>query len=68
MKISMSVMIILTTLFLCGTIFMVHAYRKNATRKKEKLFKDAIKGENLSFNNKEQWNNNFIGLDESQNV
>lgn len=68
MKISMSVMIILTTLFCVVPFLWFMLIGKNATRKKEKLFKDAIKGENLSFNNKEQWNNNFIGLDESQNV
>jgi hypothetical protein len=41
---------------------------KNNTRKKEKIFKEAIKGENVSFNTKEQWNNNFIGFDESKNI
>jgi len=41
---------------------------KNNARKKEKLFKDAVKNENLSFNTKEQWNNNFIGIDESKNI
>jgi hypothetical protein len=68
MKISMSVMIILTTLFCVLPFAWFMFIGKNNSRKKEKLFKDAIKDENLSFNTKEQWNNNFIGIDESKNI
>lgn len=68
MKISMTVMIILTTLFCVLPFLWFMIIGKNNTKKKEHLFIDAIKGENLKFNIKEQWNNNFIGLDESQNV
>lgn len=68
MKISMPVMIILTALFCVLPFISFMLIGKNNTKKKEKLFKAAIIGENLSFNIKEQWNNNFIGLDESQNI
>ena len=68
MKISMSVMIILTTLFCVLPFAWFMLIGKNNARKKEKLFKDAVKNENLSFNTKEQWNNNFIGIDESKNI
>ncbi len=64
----MFVMIILTTLFCVLPFAWFMFIGKNNTRKKEKLFKDAIKDENLSFNTKEQWNNNFIGIDESKNI
>jgi hypothetical protein len=41
---------------------------KNNRNKNEKLLKDYIKAEDVSFNIKEQWNNNFIGIDESKNI
>ncbi|SDB31632.1 hypothetical protein SAMN03097699_0665 [Flavobacteriaceae bacterium MAR_2010_188] len=64
----MSVMIVLTTLF-CVLPYLYFMLMGNYnTKKKEKLFKDAIKGENLTLNNKEQWNDSFIGLDESRNI
>ena len=68
MKISMSVMIILTTLFCVIPFISFMIIGKNNSKKREKLFKDAIKGESLTPNIKEQWNHNFIGLDKSQNI
>lgn len=68
MKISISVMIIFTTLFCVLPYLWFILIGKNNSKKNEKLFKDVIKGENVSFNTKEQWNNNFIGIDESKNI
>lgn len=68
MKISISVMIIFTTLFCVLPYLWFILIGKNNSKKNEKLFKDVIKKENMSFNTQEQWNNNFIGLNESQNI
>ena len=68
MKVSMSVMIIFTTLFCVLPFAWFMLIGKNNTRKKEKLFKNAVKNENLSLTNNEQWNNNFIGIDEAKNM
>ncbi|MBP0904025.1 hypothetical protein ACFSKN_09260 [Mariniflexile gromovii] len=68
MKISISVMIIFTTLFCILPYIWFIFIGKNNTKKNEKLFKDVIKKENMSFNIEEYWNNNFIGLNESQNI
>jgi len=68
MKISMSVMIILTTLFCVIPFAWFIPIGKINTRKKEKQFKDAIRDDHLSFNTKEQWNNNFIAIDESKKI
>lgn len=68
MKISISVMIIFTTLFCVLPYLWFILVGKNNSKKNEKLFKDVIKKENMSFNTQEQWNNNFIGLNESQNI
>ncbi len=68
MKISITVVIILTT-FLCVLPFLwFMLIGKNATRKKEKIFRDLIKKENLSLSQEEQWNNNFLGIDETKKV
>ncbi len=64
----MSVIIILTTLFcVLPYLWFVFIARTN-TKKIKKQIKDAIKSENVSFSKKEQWNNNFIGIDESKNL
>ena len=68
MKVSISVMIIFTTLLCVLPFVWFMLMGKNTTRKNGKLFKNVIKEENASFNVKEQWNNNFIGIDESKNV
>lgn len=68
MKIPMLVMIIITTVLCLLPFVWFMLIGKNNTRKKEKLFKDALKAENVSLSNKEQWNNSFIGLDTSKNI
>ena len=68
MKISMSVMIVFTTIFCVLPFAWFMLIGKNNARKKEKLFKDAVKNDDLHFTTKEQWNNNFIGIDESKNI
>jgi len=65
MKISMSVVIILTTLFCVLPYIWFVFITKNNNNKYKKLIKDALKKENVSFSTKEQWNNNLIGIDES---
>lgn len=68
MKISMMVMMIFTTLFcLVPYIWFIFIGQKNI-KKKKKQFTNTIKDLNLSFTVKEQWNNNFIGYDESHNM
>ena len=61
-------MIIFTTLICVLPYLWFILIGKNNSKKNEKLFKDVIKRENVSFNTKEQWNNNFIGIDESKNI
>lgn len=68
MKISITAIIIYTTLFCVLPYLWFIFIGKNNSKKKEKLFKDVIKKENISFDTQEQWNNNFIGLNESQNI
>lgn len=68
MKLSMTVVIIFTTLSCVLPYLWFILIGKNNSKKNEKLFKDVIKGEDVSFNTKEQWNNNFIGIDESKNI
>lgn len=68
MKISMMVMMIFTTLFcLVPYIWFIFIGQKNI-KKKKKQFTNTINDLNLSFTVKEQWNNNFIGYDESHNM
>ena len=61
-------MIIFTTLFCVLPYLWFILIGNNNSKKNEKLFKDVIKRENVSLNTKEQWNNNFIGIDESKNI
>ena len=68
MKISISMIFIITTLFCLLPYLWFILIGKTNTKKQEKLFENAIKGENASLNTKEQWNNNFIGIDESKNI
>ncbi|MBK5214763.1 MAG: hypothetical protein JJE55_14010 [Flavobacteriaceae bacterium] len=68
MKISMSVVIILTTLCCVLPYIWFVFIAKNEAQKIKKLVKDAIKKENVSFNTKEQWHNNLIGIDETKNL
>ncbi|TVZ59897.1 hypothetical protein NA63_2439 [Flavobacteriaceae bacterium MAR_2010_105] len=68
MKIPMIVMIIIITLLCVLPYLWFIQIGKNNTKKKQKLFTDATKAENVSVNTKEQWNNNFIGIDTSKNI
>lgn len=68
MKISISVVIIFTILSVVLPYLWFVLIGNNNSKKNEKLFKDAITRENVSFNTKEKWNNNFIGIDESKNI
>ncbi len=68
MKISLIVIIILTTLLCVLPIIGFMLVGKNATRKKEKAFRDLLKKDNLTLSQEEQWNNNFIGIDEGKKV
>lgn len=65
MKISMSTTIIVTLLFCILPYLWFIFLGKTNTKKTAKLFKDAIKKENLSFSVKEQWHSNLIGIDKS---
>lgn len=68
MKISITVVIILTT-FLCILPFLwFMLIGKNTARKKEKIFRDLIKEQDLTISQQEQWNNNFVGIDEGKKV
>ena len=64
----MSAILIFTTLFVVLPYLWFILIGKINSNKNDKLFKDVIKRENMSFNTKEQWNNNFIGIDESKNI
>ena len=63
----MSVIHILTILFCVVPLIWIVLIGKNNNNKINKRFRDAIKRENLSFSLKEQWSNNFIGVDTSKN-
>ncbi|MCZ4318763.1 hypothetical protein O4H26_07160 [Aequorivita viscosa] len=67
MKISMSVVIILTTLCCVIPYIWFVFIGKNDTQKLKKLIKNAVKKENVLFSIKEQWNNNLIGIEETKN-
>jgi hypothetical protein len=68
MKISMSTIYIITTLFcVLPCIYFIFIGKKN-TNNKDKLFKDTLKDENVSLSLTEQWNNKFLGFDESKNM
>ena len=64
----MSAILIFTTLFVVLPYLWFILIGKINSNKNDKLFKDVIKREKMSFNTKEQWNNNFIGIDESKNI
>lgn len=64
----MSVIHILTILFCVVPLIWIVLIGKNNNNKINKRFKNAIKRENLSFSLKEQWSNNFIGLETSKNT
>ena len=67
MKISMSVIIILTILFCVLPCIWFVFVGKNNEKNIKKQLKDAIKREKMSFSVKEEWNNKFIGIDEIHN-
>ena len=68
MKISMSTIYIITTLFCVLPCIYFIFIGKNNTNKKDKLFKDTLKDENVSLSLTEQWSNKFLGFDESKNM
>lgn len=68
MKISMTVIIIITTLFCLLPYVWFIMSGQTTLKKKEKQFTNIIKDLNLSFDIKEQWNNNFIGYCQAKNV
>lgn len=68
MKISMMVIIIVTTLFCLLPYVWFIMSGQTSIKKKEKQFIKIIKDLNLSFEIKEQWNNNFIGFCQQKNV
>lgn len=67
-KISMSVIYTITTLSCVLPCIFFIFIGKNNTSKKEKLFKNTIRNENVSLSETEQWHNNFIGFDDYQNI
>lgn len=68
MKISLTLVTIVITLLAVLPFFWFMLIGKNTERKHKKRLEEIIKGENLILNQKEQWNNNFIGIDETKKV
>ena len=68
MKISITVVMILTTLFcLLPYVWFIMVGQIN-TKKKETQFTNIVKALQLSFTEKEQWNHNLMGYDKGQNT
>lgn len=68
MKISMSLVIIITTLFCVLPYIWFVFIAKNDAQKLKKIIADALKKENVSLSANEQWNKNLIGIDERKNL
>lgn len=68
MKISITVIIILTTLLCVLPFVWFMLIGKTNAKKKEKIFKMLTKERGLSISQHEQWNNNFIGIDVTINA
>ena len=66
MKISLTLVTLVITLLGVLPFFWFMYIGKNADRKHKKVLEELIKGENLILNQKEQWNNNLIGIDETK--
>lgn len=67
MKISESVVTAIITILGVSPFIWFTYLGKKASGKSKKTIKDMLKKENLSFNQKEFWNHNFIGIDEVKN-
>lgn len=67
MKMSELVMTILITLLAIFPFMWFTYLGKKTFRNSHKIIKDLLKEEGLSFNQKEFWNHNFIGIDETKN-
>lgn len=62
----MTLVIIITTL-LCAIPYLCFVFiEKGNTIKRDKQFNEPIKGQNLNFSYKEQWNDKFLGIDPFQ--
>lgn len=68
MKISLTLVTIIITLLSVLPFFWFMYLGKNTERKHKKRLEELIKGENLILNQKEYWNNNLIGIDETKKV
>ncbi len=68
MKISMLTIYIITTLFCVLPCIYFILIGKNHTNKKDKLFKDTLKDENVSLSLTEQWQHKFLGFNKSKNM
>lgn len=68
MKISTTLVTLVITLLGVLPFFWFMYIGKNATLKHKKMLAGIIESENLTLNQKEQWNNNLIGIDETKKV
>jgi len=68
MKISMDVMKIFVTLMIVLPYIWFIFMGKSATKKKEKIFNQLIKQEQLTLTSKEMWNYSIIGIDETKKI
>lgn len=68
MKIPISVIYTITTLLCVLPIIWLIFIGKSSAKKDEKLIKNALKDENITFTITEKWNKNFLGLDAVQNI
>jgi hypothetical protein len=63
MKLSMTAIIIATAIFVILPYLCFLLKGHNRRRKKELLIRNTLNDLDLSFDHKEQWNNNYIGID-----
>lgn len=68
MKISMSLIIILTTIFCVLPYIWFVFIAKTKSNKIKNLINNALQREDVQFNTTEKWNNNFIGIEEAKNL
>lgn len=68
MKISTTLVTTVITLLGVLPFFWFMYIGKNATLKHKKVLSGIIESENLTLNQKEQWNNNLIGIDKAKKV
>jgi hypothetical protein len=68
MKVSISTIYIITPLFCVLPSIYFMLIGKNHTNKKDKLFNDTLKDENVSLRLIERWNNKFLGFNKSKNM